>query len=209
MKQYFSGFGATSIVGVFAALLVLSACSPEYNWREVRLDAASIRFMLPGKPASLDRTINIEGQPVVMTMNGAKVGDSTFTVAYASIKPPADPQKTLLAMREQMVRNIQGQAQPQGQAQVQAQAGAPDKSFAPTVVKPVQVAVVDENGAAKGSVLGHIVDAQGAVNGHPVSMKALFVAHQQIVVQVVSLGSDLNQEQANQFVQSLRLSAKP
>jgi hypothetical protein len=54
-----------------------------------------------------------------------------------------------------------------------------------------------------------LVDAQGVVSGRVVIMKALFVAHQQTVVQVVSLGTDLNPEQATQFVQSLRLIAKP
>lgn len=203
MKRYFSGFGAASIVGAFVALLGLSACSPEYNWREVRIDAASARFMLPGKPASLDRTINIEGQPVAMTMTGAKVGESTYTVAYAIINPPADPQKIVLAMREQMVRNIQGQSQASPTPQ------PPSKALLPPVVKPVQVAIVDESGVAKANAQAQLVDAQGVVSGRVVIMKALFVAYQQTVVQVVSLGTDLNPEQATQFVQSLRLIAKP
>jgi hypothetical protein len=209
MQRYLSGVSSAAIVGAIVALLGLSACSPEYNWREVRIDAASARFMLPGKPASLDRTINIEGRPVVMTMTGAKVGESTYTVAYANIQAPADPQKTLVAMREQMVRNIQGSVQSQTGPTTQPMTQSQGQSFSAPLIKAVQVAIVDENGVAKASMTGQLVDAQGAVNGRPVSMKALFVTYQQTVVQAVSLGADLNQDQATQFVQSLRLIAKP
>lgn len=53
------------------AAVLLGACSPEYNWREVRAADQGYVVMLPGKPASMTRTIQLDGLEVPMTMQGA------------------------------------------------------------------------------------------------------------------------------------------
>jgi len=42
---------------IWIALASLAACSPAYNWREVRLVDAPLRAMLPCKPTAPTREI--------------------------------------------------------------------------------------------------------------------------------------------------------
>lgn len=88
--------------------LVLSACSPKYDWREVRGTAAPFIVMLPGKPATQTRTINLDGTQVAMTMTGAEVDGATFAVGSAELPDAAKAQAALQAMKAGMIRNING-----------------------------------------------------------------------------------------------------
>lgn len=87
---------------------LLLACSPKLDWREIRSTDAQYSVMLPAKPASQTRTINIDGQKVVMTMTGTEVDGVTFAVGSAQLPDVASAQKTLPAMKTALVRNIHG-----------------------------------------------------------------------------------------------------
>jgi hypothetical protein len=91
-----------------AALLLLAACSPEYNWREVRGGGAPYIVTLPGKPASHTRQIDLNGLPLDMTMTGAEVNRVTFAVGAAEVPDAALAPAALDAMKTALVRNIGG-----------------------------------------------------------------------------------------------------
>ncbi|RPH64206.1 MAG: hypothetical protein EHM83_08635, partial [Burkholderiales bacterium] len=93
-----------------ACALALSACSPDYNWREIRQPADGYLVMLPARPASMSRPINLDGLAVTMAMTGARVDDQTFTVGAVRLpdSEPATREKAGAAMRAAMVRNIAG-----------------------------------------------------------------------------------------------------
>lgn len=91
-----------------ALMLTLSACSPKYDWREVRGTAAPFVVMLPGKPSAQTRTINLDGTQVAMTMTGAEVDGATFAVGSAELPDAAKAQAALQAMKTGMIRNISG-----------------------------------------------------------------------------------------------------
>lgn len=75
-----------SIVAVSALLaLALTACSPAFNWREVRPDNTRLSLLLPCKPDKAQKTVPLGGQPTVLAMLGCDAGGATFAVAVADL----------------------------------------------------------------------------------------------------------------------------
>lgn len=95
-------------LSVAACALLLAACSPHYNWREVRGAGAPFTVTLPGKPASHARAINLGGVPVTMTMTAADVEQVTFAVGAAELPDAAQAEQALGAMKVALVNNIGG-----------------------------------------------------------------------------------------------------
>lgn len=93
---------------IAAAVIVLSACSPAYDWREVRGTDAPYVVLLPAKPATHSRAINLDGIPLVMTMTGAEVNGVTFAIGSATLPYQTTPQAALNAMKTGLVNNIEG-----------------------------------------------------------------------------------------------------
>jgi hypothetical protein len=96
------------LVAACAAVLGLAACSPSYNWREVRGTDAPFVVLLPGKPSTHSREVNLDGIRVTMTMTAAEAGGATFAVGSAQVPDPALVQPALNAMKTALVRNING-----------------------------------------------------------------------------------------------------
>lgn len=88
--------------------MLLAACSPKYDWREVRGNSAPFVVVLPTKPASHTRSINLDGVQVEMTMTAAEVDGVTFAVGVAQLPDAMQAQKALVAMKTALVRNIGG-----------------------------------------------------------------------------------------------------
>jgi hypothetical protein len=97
-------------------LFCLSACSPKFDWREVRAVDAPIFILLPAKAASHSKEIDLDGIKIKMTMTAADAGQISFALAYAKIdgieKDSANYQlqqeKMLAAMKSGMLKNING-----------------------------------------------------------------------------------------------------
>lgn len=92
-----------------ACIFLLAACSPKYNWREVRGTTAPFVVTLPAKPASHARQVDLDGLKVTMTMTAAEVDDVTFAVGSVELSDPSQAQQALLAMKTALVRNINGE----------------------------------------------------------------------------------------------------
>ena len=100
-------FLSTLLAGATLAI-TLSACTPTYDWREVRGIDAPYVVLLPAKPATHSRQINLDGIPLVMTMTGAEVNGVTFAVGNATLPGQAEPQLALNAMKAGLLKNIGG-----------------------------------------------------------------------------------------------------
>jgi hypothetical protein len=172
------------------AASLLAACAPDYNWREIRSAEQGWVVMLPGKPATMTRRIRLDGLDVSMTMHGARVGDTSFTVAVAAL-PDAEPAtraRAVAAMRAGMVRNIAGTERE---------------------ARPAPLPVVDEAGKAVGTEAAVRVDATGTAQGKPQQLLAGFGARGARAYQWVVLGPSVDREQARTFLESFRLLAAP
>lgn len=91
-----------------ALVALVAACSPKFDWREVRGANAPFVVLLPAKPASHTRTVNLDGLQVPMTMTAADVDGVTFAVGTAELPDASQAPKALAAMKTALVRNIGG-----------------------------------------------------------------------------------------------------
>jgi len=169
-----------------AALLALGACSPDYNWREIREPAAGFHVMLPDKPASMSRAIDLDGLPVTMSMTGARIDDIAFTVGAVQLpdEQPATREKAMAAMRTAMVRNIAGRQ---------------------TAQSEVEVPVLDAGGGTLGRQPAMRIEAIGRAYDQDAQMAAEFVARGRRAWQIVVLGPGVPPEQARLFLDSFRI----
>lgn len=174
------------VLAVLSVLVLLAGCAPEYNWREIRSSEDGWSAMLPGKPASMTRRILLDTVEVPMSMQGAKIGDTTFTVALARL-PDDSPQTrehALAAMRAGMLRNIDGRQ---------------------TASRGVEVPRVDAAGAVQDRQEAVRIEAEGSAQGRAVTLSAGFVAQADRAWQWVVIGPAVDREQAAVFLDSFRL----
>lgn len=94
------------VISLAAALCLLAACSPKYNWRDYASPDARYRVTFPAKPSTFTRNINLDGMQVAMTMTAAEVDGATFAVGAAEAPDAARAQAALEAMQVALVRNI-------------------------------------------------------------------------------------------------------
>ncbi len=180
-----------AVPAAIAAAWLLSACAPEYDWRDIRGADGDYWVQLPAKPATMSRRIHLEGFEVEMTMQGAKVRESAFTVARVPLPGQEaeaagmTPERVLVAMREQMLRNI----------------GASPS----TAVQPVTVDLVDGEKRKVGQVQLQAVSARGTGRHAEMELQGRFGLWQGHALQIVAMGPQLDREQAKHFLDSLRL----
>lgn len=91
-----------------ATCALLLACSPRFDWREVRGTSAPYLALFPAKPDTHAREINLAGTPVTMTMTGAEVDGTTFAIGSIALPDPTRAQQALADMKTALVRNIRG-----------------------------------------------------------------------------------------------------
>lgn len=109
------------------AWLGLAGCSPSLNWRQVQDAEARFAVLLPAKPATLARPIDLDGIRVTMSMTAAEVEGVTFAVGSVVLPDAALAPKALQAMQLALVRNIDGSVQSQ-RATAAARAGGASSS---------------------------------------------------------------------------------
>jgi hypothetical protein len=93
-----------------AAALLLAACSPTFNWREVPIADAGLIAMLPCKPDRANRALPLGAESVQVDMTGCEAGGATFAIAHASANGPAQAETWLNAWRS-ATRGQLGEAQ--------------------------------------------------------------------------------------------------
>lgn len=88
--------------------LALLSCSPKYDWREVKGTTSPYSVLLPSKPATHARDIDLNGLAVTMTMTGAEVKDTTFAIGSIVLPDATQSAAALDAMKIALTRNING-----------------------------------------------------------------------------------------------------
>jgi hypothetical protein len=174
------------LAGAAMCCVLMAACSPEYDWREVKPEGSRFAALMPARPASMTQPINLNGVSADMTLHGARVREVAFTVGSARL-PDALPERrehAVAAMRTAMVRNIGGTEQSS---------------------RPVSITVVDAAGVAQGTAAGVEVQANGKMRDTEVLLLARFVADGDRAWQAVVLGPRPDREQAALFLESLRI----
>lgn len=159
-----------------AALLVLAACSPELNWREVRAEPTALTVLLPCKPDRGARVVPLAGRDTPLNMLGCDAGGATFAVAFADTADAAQAAAVLTQWRAATLANMR--------------AGEPAQ-------QPFTVA---------GGVVSTRVTATGQrADGKPVQSQALYFSQGPRVYQAVIYADRLPSEVADTFFGGLRL----
>jgi len=164
---------------LLGAMLLVSACSPALNWREVRGTEAPFSVLLPAKPATHARGIDLNGLKVTMSMTAAEASGASFAVGAVKLADPAQHAAALAAMQTAMVRNIRGE-----------------------IKRQQTVRLADGSSATE-------IEAAGRVGNHgqPVLLAARFASKGIWVVQAVAMGEPdkLSREAIETFLGSLAL----
>lgn len=148
-------------LGWLAAILLLAACSPTFDWREVHGTApAPYTVLLPAKPSSMARQVKLGAASTSMTMTGTEVKGVTFAVGSAQLADAAQARAALDIMKTALLQNTQGKLR-------------------------------REKAASAGSTSSIEIEALGAVDGRPARLlHARFIARERRIYQVVLLGPE-------------------
>ena len=168
-------------LGLVAGLTLTLAsvgCSPDYNWRESSDSGTHFVVLLPGKPASFTRSVDLDGPQTDMTMVAAEVGGATFAVGTAELSDAAAATRALEAMRTALLNNIAGQA-----------------DAAPLLP-----------GKTEGFSRLLELDARGTAQGRPVRLLARLAARDKRIYQVLIVGEDkaFSEENIETFFRSFK-----
>jgi hypothetical protein len=179
-----------AFLSAIACALLLAACSPKFDWREIKSADGGFAILMPDKPQTATREISFDGRPIRMTIASTGVGPTLFAAGVAQLPPDAvDPSRidaTLAWFRDALVRNIDGRA---------------------SRVQPVTLSAA----AAAGHVVraGQSVEARGRVgqDRRPGQLAARFLVVDDRLYQVVAIGADgeLTANALDTFFSSFRL----
>ncbi len=73
---------------LLSVALILGACTPTLDWREVRVADTPLRLMLPCRSHAQERTIQLAGQAVRWHLLVCSAGDHTFGVGWGDLGSP-------------------------------------------------------------------------------------------------------------------------
>lgn len=88
--------------------VALSACSPQYDWRDYHSNDAPYAALFPGKPTSQTRAVKLGNLDVDMTMTATEIDGVVFAVGSAQLPDAAQTPAALEAMKTALVNNIGG-----------------------------------------------------------------------------------------------------
>jgi hypothetical protein len=89
-------------------LLMLAACTPALDWREVRPVDSDALALFPCKPGRYARTVQLAGSAVEMHLASCKAQDTTYAVGYATVPAPVQVTPALDQLRRAAAVNIDG-----------------------------------------------------------------------------------------------------
>ena len=168
---------AKALAALLATMLLLAGCTPEFNWREVRIEPGTLRVLMPSKAEQLTRTVPLGEEALVMHMTGARVAALSFTVTVVELGSAREDvaAQALVRMEQAMLRNIDGRM----------------LERAEILLAPATPALA--------------LRAQGKAQGKPVMMWARFFRWKDFAVQAVVIGSEADSDKAETFFESLRI----
>lgn len=170
---------------VFLLMAVaLSACSPTFNWREVRQDATPLQALMPCKPETAQRSVPLAGSPTELHLLACETGGLRFALAWVELDAPAQVPQALAAWRSASLQAIGVRSLPGDEASTAWAASVP--------------------GATQ--TLGVQASGQNPAGG-AVQTRAVYFTRGTQVFQAAVYGERLPAEALEAFFGGLRLSA--
>jgi len=102
--------GVRGAAAALVAAIAVIACSPTFDWRDVRPEGSDTALLFPCRPAKEERTTRIGAAPVPMQLHSCSAGGAVFALAAIDASDPAAVTPTLDALRVQTAANLGGTA---------------------------------------------------------------------------------------------------
>jgi len=96
------------LIASVCALVLLAACSPSLDWREVRPPGSGAALLMPCRPASHARELALAGARIKLTLHACQAAGSTWAVAWADVGDPARVGASLQELRQSVLANLGG-----------------------------------------------------------------------------------------------------
>lgn len=161
---------------------VASACSPTFNWREVRAEGVPLLALMPCKPESAVRSVPLGGTPTALHMQSCDAGGLTFAVAWAELGDAARAPEALAQWRAAALAAIRVDA---------------SLALDPKTQWPAKV---------HGAAVANGVVAQGSTHDNrPVQMRAVYFIRGSQIFQGALYGAQLPEAEVTTFFDGLRL----
>jgi len=97
---------------VYACAVLVAACSPTYNWRELPMPGGQAVASFPCKPSRETRRVSLAGTAVEMTVLACSTDGVMFAIGTADVADPALVGPALAALQQAAVANVAGRAEP-------------------------------------------------------------------------------------------------
>ncbi len=167
------------IVVAVVAVVVLAACAPNLDWREVRPEGVGALALFPCKPSAQTRTVRLAGGNARMTLLACTAGGTTWALAHADLTDAARVGPALGELRVAAAANL----------------GATTAAEL-----PLQVPGATPNPAARRiEIVGHLPD------GKPAREQVAVFSRGTQVFQATVLGERTGAEALESFFGGLRL----
>ena len=88
------------------AILLLCACSPTLNWRDVRPEGSPLVALFPCKPSQSERQISLEGLDLSVRLTSCEAGERVFAVTHVHAPAGIPATAVLRALRLAADRNV-------------------------------------------------------------------------------------------------------
>jgi hypothetical protein len=105
LSSIVSGRGAYARWAVLLLTMVLAACYPRYNWRELPVADGLAVLAFPARIDVAQREVVLAGLKVNFVLTSAKVDDSLFSFGYAQL-PPESARPAREAARQALIDSL-------------------------------------------------------------------------------------------------------
>jgi hypothetical protein len=157
----------------------LAACSPTFNWRQVRAEPSTLQAMMPCKPEMAQRPVPMAGRQVELKVLGCDAGGASFALLFADIGEAGRSGEVLAQWKQATLSNLRA-------------VGAQELPFLP------------KGGVALRESVQVIVSGKRS-DGSDVESHAAYFAKGSQVFQAVIYAPKLNAEWADPFFAGLSL----
>jgi len=165
-----------------AALLAIgcaaAACSPTFNWREVRTPQGGLAAMLPCKPENGERMVPMAGREVNLQDLSCSTGGATFALLTDDVEDPARANEALAQWKSATLANLHS-------------ASARESAFLPSGARKLPQAI-------------QVVASGQRADGSKVESQAAYFARGSRVFQAVVYADQLKPDAVEPFFSALK-----
>ena len=176
-SQIFSLTALSSLAGIMS----LAACSPAFNWREVRPDNTRLSLLLPCKPDKAQKVVPLGGRATTLSMLGCDAAGATFAVAVADVGDAGTAALVLEQWQSLTLANMKA------------------------VPATREVLALKIPGLSAGAFASRVAAQGQRIDGKAVAGQAAYFVQGSQVFQVVMYAQQIAPEAADTFFSSLKL----